>query len=75
MKELNLLGNKLEQVETALSGIVERISKMESMLEEFDKGQVLFVDKDMSLLSQRPQDYRFVSERMKKIRERARTEA
>jgi hypothetical protein len=75
MKELNLLGNKLEQVETALSGILERISKMESMLEEFDKGQVLFVDKDMSLLSQRPQDYRFVSERMKKIRERARTEA
>jgi hypothetical protein len=75
MKELNLLGNKLEQVETALSGILERISKMESMLEEFDKGQILFVDKDMSLLSQRPQDYRFVSERMKKIRERARTEA
>lgn len=75
MKELNLLRNKLEQVETALSGILERISKMESMLEEFDKGQVLFVDKDMSLLSQRPQDYRFVSERMKKIRERARTEA
>ena len=75
MKELNLLGNKLEQVETALSGILERISKMESMLEEFDKGQVLFVDKDMSLLSQRPQDYRFVSERMKKIKERARTEA
>lgn len=75
MKELNLLGNKLEQVEIALSGILERISKMESMLEEFDKGQVLFVDKDMSLLSQRPQDYRFVSERMKKIRERARTEA
>ena len=75
MKELNLLGNKLEQVETALSGILERISKMESMLEEFDKGQVLFVDKDMSLLSQRPQDYRFVSERMKKIRERTRTEA
>ena len=75
MKELNLLGNKLEQVETALSGIIERISKMESMLEEFDKGQVLFVDKDMSLLSQRPQDYRFVSERMKKIRERTRTEA
>ena len=56
MKELNLLGNKLEQVEIALSGILERISKMESMLEEFDKGQVLFVDKDMSLLSQRPQD-------------------
>ena len=75
MKELNLLGNKLEQVETALSGILERISKMESMLEEFDKGQVLFVDKDMSLLSQRPQDYRFVSERMKKIKERARAEA
>ena len=75
MKELNLLGNKLEQVETALSGILERISKMESMLEEFDKGQILFVDKDMSLLSQRPQDYRFVSERMKKIRERARAEA
>ena len=75
MKELNLLGNKLEQVETALSGILERISKMESMLEEFDKGQVLFVDKDMSLLSQRPQDYRFVSERMKKIKASARTEA
>jgi hypothetical protein len=75
MKELNLLGNKLEQVETALSGILERISKMESMLEEFDKGQILFVDKDMSLLSQRPQDYRFVSERMKKIKERARAEA
>ena len=75
MKELNLLGNKLEQVEIALSGILERISKMESMLEEFDKGQVLFVDKDMSLLSQRPQDYRFVSERMKKIKASARTEA
>jgi hypothetical protein len=68
MKELNLLGNKLEQVETALSGVIERIVKMESMLEEFDKGQILFVDENMSLLSQRPQDYRFVSERMKKIK-------
>ena len=66
MKELNLLGNKLEQVEIALSGIIERIVKMESMLEEFDKGQVLYVDEDMSLLSQRPQDYRFISERMRK---------
>jgi len=66
MKELNLLGNKLEQVETALSGVIERIVKMESMLEEFDKGQVLYVDEDMSLLSQRPQDYRFISERMRK---------
>lgn len=75
MKELNLLGNKLEQVEIALSGILERISKMESMLEEFDKGQILFVDENMSLLSQRPQDFRFVSERMKKIKASARTEA
>lgn len=72
MKELNLLGNKLEQVETALSGVLERIVKMESMLEEFDKGQILFVDENMSLLSQRPQDYRFVSERMKKIKSGAR---
>lgn len=72
MKELKLIGNKLEQVEIALSGVLERIVKMESMLEEFDKGQVLFVDENMSLLSQRPQDYRFVSERMKKIKAGAR---
>ena len=52
---LKRMENQMEQLETALSGAIDRIKNVEEQLESFDKGRlqkpVVFVDEDNCLVS------------------------
>ena len=52
---LKRMENQMEQLETALSGAIDRIKNVEEQLESFDKGRlqkpVVYVDEDTCLVS------------------------
>ena len=56
---------KVEQLEVALDGVLDRMNQLESRLKEVTEGQVLYVDADKALVSSRPADLQFIRDRMR----------
>lgn len=62
---MGLVENKVEQLEVALDGVLDRMNQLESRLKEVTDGQVLYVDADKALVSTRPADLQFIRDRMR----------
>lgn len=75
MKELKLFENRLEQLTTAIDGIMDRLAKLEDRMKS---GSALFVDADRALVSSRPADLDYIRGEIRKgstrFQERAQNE-
>ncbi len=55
------LANQIMQMETAVDGVLDRIRKIEGMLEELESSRpVVYIDEDTALLSSRDADIQFI---------------
>jgi len=60
-----IIENKLEQLEVALDGALDRIKALEARLKEVTEGNVLYVDADKALVSSRPEDLAFMRDQVR----------
>lgn len=56
---------KVEQLEVALDGLMDRINSVEARLKEVTEGSVLYVDADKALVSSRPEDLAFMRDQIR----------
>lgn len=61
-----ILENKVEQLEVALDGLLDRMSAFEARLKDVTEGSALFVDADRALVSSRPADLDFIRREIRK---------
>lgn len=55
------LANQIMQMETAVDGVLDRIRKIEGMLEELESSRpVVYINEDTALLSSRDADIQFI---------------
>lgn len=55
------LANQLMQMETTVDGVIDRIRKIEDMLQELESSRpVVYIDEDTALLSSNEADIRFI---------------
>lgn len=55
------LANQLMQMETTVDGVIDRIRKIEDMLQELENSRpVVYIDEDTALLSSKEADIRFI---------------
>lgn len=55
------LANQLMQMETTVDGVIDRIRKIEDMLQELESSRpVVYIDEDTALLSSKEADIRFI---------------
>ena len=55
------LANQLMQMETTVDGVIDRIRKIEDMLQELENSRpVVYIDEDTALLSSNEADIRFI---------------
>ena len=55
------LANQIMQMETAVDGVLDRIQKIEGMLEELESSRpVVYINEDTALLSSRDADIQFI---------------
>lgn len=66
---LKRMENQMEQLETALSGALDRIRNVEEQLAEWDnsKKPVVYVDEDTCLLSSDEADIRFIKRKLEEV--------
>jgi len=60
-----IIENKVEQLEVALDGALDRIKALEARLKEVTEGNVLYVDADKALVSSRPEDLAFMRDQVR----------
>ena len=59
------LANQLMQMETTVDGVIDRIRKIEDMLQELESSRpVVYIDEDTALLSSKEADIRFIREEL-----------
>lgn len=55
------LANQIMQMETAVDGVIDRIQKIEGMLQELESSRpVVYINEDTALLSSEDADIRFI---------------
>jgi hypothetical protein len=55
------LANQIMQMETAVDGVLDRIQKIEEMLQDLENSRpVVYIDEDTALLSSKETDIRFI---------------
>ena len=60
------LANQLMQMETTVDGVIDRIRKIEDMLQELENSRpVVYIDEDTALLSSKEADIRFIRGKLK----------
>ena len=63
--EAGNLQYKVEQLEVALDGLLDRMKAFEARLKEITEGSVLYVDADKALVSSRPEDLAFMRDQVR----------
>jgi hypothetical protein len=63
MREIERIGNQLEQIQTAMSGILERLINLEGCLValEQSKKPSVYIDENTALLSTDPADIKWIA--------------
>lgn len=68
MREMERIGNKLEQMQTAMDGMVERLAKLEGAMmalkRDPSKKPLVFIDEDTALMSSTDADIRWVKNKI-----------
>ena len=64
MREMERIGNQLEQIQTAMDGLVERLAKLEGAMmalkQDPSKKSLVYIDKDTALMSSEDADIQWV---------------
>ena len=60
-----IIENKVEQLEVALDGVLDRMKAFETRLKEVTEGNVLYVDAERALVSSRPEDLAYIREQVR----------
>lgn len=64
MREIERIGNTLEQMQTAMDGLVERLAKLEGAMmalkQDPSKKSLVYIDKDTALMSSEDADIQWV---------------
>ncbi len=63
--EFKILENKLEQLEVAMEGVLDRMGRLEKRIKEVTEGQALYVDADKALVSSRPSDLAYIRDQIR----------
>lgn len=64
MREIERIGNTLEQIQTTMDGLVERLAKLEGAMmalkQDPSKKSLVYIDKDTALMSSEDADIQWV---------------
>lgn len=64
MREIERIGNTLEQMQTTMDGLVERLAKLEGAMmalkQDPSKKSLVYIDKDTALMSSEDADIQWV---------------
>ena len=64
MREIERIGNTLEQIQTTMDGLVERLVKLEGAMlalkQDPSKKSLVYIDKDTALMSSEDADIQWV---------------
>ena len=64
MREIERIGNTLEQMQTTMDGLVERLAKLEGAMvalkQDPTKKSLVYIDKDTALMSSEDADIQWV---------------
>lgn len=64
MREMERIGNQLEQIQTAMDGLVERLAKLEGAMmalkQDPSKKSLVYIDESTALMSGRESDIEWV---------------
>jgi hypothetical protein len=61
MEGTQRLANQIMQMETAVDGVIDRIRKIEAMIEDMENSRpVLYINEDTALLTSEEADIRFI---------------
>lgn len=65
MREMERIGNQLEQIQTAMDGLVERLAKLEGMMNQSrSKRPLVFIDEQTALLSSNEADIEWINSKI-----------
>ena len=59
MREMERIGNQIEQIQTAMDGLVERLAKLEGILNQSKRSSV-YIDESTALMSSEYSDIEWV---------------
>ena len=59
MREMERIGNQIEQIQTAMDGLVERLAKLEGVLNQSKRSSV-YIDESTALMSSEYSDIEWV---------------
>lgn len=59
MREMERIGNQIEQIQTAMDGLVERLAKLEGILNQSKQSSV-YIDESTALMSSEYSDIEWV---------------
>lgn len=62
MREIERMGNQLEQIQTAMGGLIERIVRAEETLVDLEQSRkpLVYIDEQTALMSSNEADIRFI---------------
>lgn len=64
MEQTKRMANQLEQMESTMDGIIDRINRLEELLSDIEKSRpVVYVDEDTALISSNEADIRFIKKK------------
>ena len=64
MEQTKRMANQLEQMESTMDGIIDRINRLEELLSDMEKSRpVVYIDEDTALISSNEADIRFIKKK------------